>query len=303
MPTPPAIPAPSVLSRPDLIMAARAAIDRLSGGEDTGLRIAALEGRRFDIRLPFGCAGPSDDQRVPLRWRYDEKSGTLRISATPVEWAPAEWIPGQARAEVDRIEGFWVNRPWSSSETCPPQGTGASPDPSSSEPETLGLAMIGSAGASRTGRRPGEAFALVKRVPREEIEVSRGFHLRLTGRITNAPGAGPVTCRALDGPHRHPTCLIAVALDEVAVENGSTREELATWTIARQPDAGRAPDRDTSSPTGRAVIAADPSGLLPDADALPSGAGQMGRRLFPRSRGSRSDDSFPNEGHSTADAC
>jgi hypothetical protein len=255
-----------VLSRADLIAIARTATDGFAGGGSDNPAMLAFEGRRFQLRLPFGCAGPSAEEEESLRWRYDEETGTLRANATPVAWAPADWLAPEARAAVERMEGFWIERPWTSSEACPPQPSVTPGRPAATPaasapvpaPETLGLAMFAFANASRVGRRPGEAFALVRKVAPEDLDLSRGLRLRLTGRIASAPGAGPVLCRALAGANRRPTCLIGVVLEEVAVENGASGETLATWTISGHSDQRgltaapvEQPRRPTSPPPAR----------------------------------------------------
>lgn len=226
---------PSVLTRADLLGVAQTARDGMSAGATT-VDLRAYDGRRFELRLPFGCRGPSDEETEALRWRYDKASETLRISVTPQVWPRETWLPQDAQTAVERIEGFWISWPWTSRETCLPTAG----EPSGSPIETLGLATFVSSDASRTGRRPGEAFEVVKKIKPDEINAGMGFRLRVTGRLASVPWAGPVACKALDGADQWPTCLIAVSLDEIAVESGSTGTTLATWAVSQQREAVKA---------------------------------------------------------------
>lgn len=56
-----------------------------------------------------------------MRWRYDEAAGALRIHVAPATWSTAEWSRDSATLEA--MEGFWIERPWSSAETCLNAGT------------------------------------------------------------------------------------------------------------------------------------------------------------------------------------
>lgn len=230
--------APSILGRGDLIGIGRAAADAYTAGVEPPAPTPTLDGRRFEIRLPFGCGGPTEAADAPLGWRYDEKTGTLRLQARPVRWIAAAWLPPDAAAGVESMDGFWISRPWTASEACP----AGSPSPAAPAPppdETLGLVTFASATGSRVGRRAGEAFTAVKKLDRDALDVGGGFRLRLTGRLASAPGGRSVLCQSPGGPARRPICLIAAALDEVAIENGATGETLATWIVS-QPSGDEA---------------------------------------------------------------
>ncbi|MET0371817.1 MAG: hypothetical protein ABW039_10620 [Sphingobium sp.] len=227
----PAAVTPSVLTRADLLEAAREAMDGMSAGTNS-VGSGAYAGRRFELRLPFGCRGASGDAAEPLRWRYDDTSETLRISITPQVWPRETWLPPATQTAVARIEGFWISRPWSSRETCPSDAT--EPSQANAAIETLGLATFVSSEASRIGRSFDEPFELVKKVEPAAIDAGSGFRLRVTGRLASVPSMGTVACKALDGADRRPTCLISVTLDEIAVENGATGTTLAIWAFSQQ---------------------------------------------------------------------
>lgn len=237
-PVPPPAPTPSptpivrtALDRTALLEAARLAADAFASGAPVPARVSELAGRRFELSIPFGCAGPSAVLNAPLGWRYDEAAGSLRVRAQPVLWEPSAWVPPQAVDQVEAVEGFWIPRPWTVSDACPRNptvGAGGAPDE-----QTLAVAQFYATGGSRLGRRQGEAFEATERVAPDALNLAQGLRLRLTGRITPAPGDGPIVCRALGGPERRPTCLVSASFAEVAIENPGTGATLATWDVSR----------------------------------------------------------------------
>lgn len=220
-----------VLHRADLIELAEQAADALSRGQALGGPAAPAIGRRFELVLPFGCSGRTESGPA-MRWRYDEASETLRITVEPTSWVPGQWgVDQSARYEV--AEGFWISRPWSSSEACPQDSL---PVPADTEAitlpgQTLAVAQFFAEGDSRGARRDGRPFELVKRVPAEAFDGSRGFLLRIAGRIEGVPGAGPVLCVQPAGAQQRPVCAIAVRMDEVAIENPASGEVVGSWRL------------------------------------------------------------------------
>ena len=230
---PPALPTPTPpLGRGDLLAAARAAVSAFAASGPSPAGVAELVGRRFELRLPFGCDGPAPADTA-LGWRYDPDRGILRVRAVPAHLDPTVWRPGE-ESGVDAIEAFWIARPWTESEVCPPAGASA---PTAVAEHTLGIAQFHRADDPRAVRGEGDGFEAMLRVAPEALDLSRGLRLRLTGRVASVPGAaGPFLCRA-PNPAERPVCLLAVSLDRVAVENPSVDAPLATWDVAA-PRAG-----------------------------------------------------------------
>lgn len=236
-PIPTAIPSPEptpvtdpVLDRAAVLAAVRQAADAAASGQPTPAELVALGGRRFAVRLPFGCRGPAPAGSA-LGWRYDADTQALRVEARPARFDPAFWLG--ATKGVDLIEGFWIERPWTSSEACPPlapDDAGAAPPP---PPEnSVALAQVHRAGESRADRRDGEAFDTVVKVAPDALQMGEGLRLRTTGRLTAPSGGGsPVICR-LPVPAGRPVCIVMVTFDEVAIENPATSSVLATWSAA-----------------------------------------------------------------------
>ena len=137
VPVPKPEPAPSgVLGRSDLIALAAAAADAAAAGRDPGREVAEASGRRFELRLPFGCDGAArEGSNAAMRWRYDARDQALRIHVGPMTWTAQDWWGANAAPDIEAIEGFWIARPWTSSEACPADD--GRPAASGAEPVTL----------------------------------------------------------------------------------------------------------------------------------------------------------------------
>lgn len=232
--TPSPTPSPAVraqLGRTELLDLARLASDPQGDWSDG--RLAEAVGRRFELRLPFGCNGPADEaSTAAMRWRYDAERQTLRVQAAPTNWTAADWWRQGPPEGIAAIEGFWISRPWTTSDACPPTseaGAGAAPQPD----DTLAIGQIFLTDGPRQARRDGQPYQITKRIADDRLDTSRGFHLRLSGRIAGVPGGvGPVRCHQPDGLDRRPVCLISAVFDQVAIESAASGEVIATWDVA-----------------------------------------------------------------------
>lgn len=227
----------SVLTRRDLIALAAAASDAVAAQSAVPAEVAAAEGRRFEINIPFGCNGPSEaGTDAQMRWRYDSAAQVLRISVSPVRWSVRDWSDQESDAQTDAIEGFWVARPWTASDACPPQRQAAAAigvDPVTLPGQTLAMAQFFTSDGPRQGRRGEKPYEIVKRMAAADVRGARGFRLQIRGRIARVPGGAPISCRQPAGVEQRPVCVIAMQTDEVAIQNPTTDETLATWTTER----------------------------------------------------------------------
>lgn len=253
------------LARADLIALGALAADAAAAGLLPDVQLQQNQGRRFEIRLPFGCTGPAAEDDT-AGWTYDEGSSTLRVFVTPQQWSAEDWLsPDAGDGSIEAIEGFWIERPWTSSESCPPSGATAPatpaidddappPDPDgeaqdqvepppapAAAPPTLAIGQIYTAEGSRSGRRNGEPFRAVVRLAADQLDTSQGFRLRITGRLTSAADRIPAICRQTT-PVQPPACLITAAIDEISIENPVSGSSLATWTLAQRSTRGSASD-------------------------------------------------------------
>lgn len=229
---------PAKLGRAELIALSAQAADALASGKTLPDAVGDAAGQRFELLLPFGCAGPTDaDSNLPERWSFGEDDGILRISFKPTAWRADDWgLDGQAA--IDAAEGFWIARPWSTGDKCQPRGDQATvqgADPVTLPGQSLAIAQIFRDEADRDGWRSGRAFDVVKRVDTKDFDGSQGFRLRVTGRIENVAGGAPIRCVQPGGSEQRPRCLIGARIDTVRMEDPARDETLATWSITRQP--------------------------------------------------------------------
>lgn len=228
---PPALPAPQpALTRRDLIEAANLAaadyaVTTASRSSD------GLIGRRFTLKLPFGCDGPQMGGGASQAYfEFDPTKRTVKLVARPGEWTSLPLVTALRDApNIESVEGFWLSRPWSFGETCPPSRDMPVPaTPTAIAGPTLGLARIFESGGSRLLRRDGRAYELVRKIPEgDDISKPRSFRLVLEGRIGTFSPDRPIVCWAETSAHR-PICLIAADFDRVAFEDADGKL-LAEW--------------------------------------------------------------------------
>lgn len=220
----PAIPAPPPpLGRAELLAAVARAADAAAGGASYPQAAADLAGRRFALRLPFGCQGPGRDD-LGLGYTLDPQGRVVRLTARPQVWTDAPWaraLVGGPRTEA--IEGFWVRRPWLTGEACPSPALAGGPPPALSA-ETVGVVQAFEVGGSRLLRRGDRPYEVARKLDEGEVPGVGGFRLALEGRIG---GERPIRC-ASEHPDRRPVCLVVVELDRVAFEDAGG-QTLAEW--------------------------------------------------------------------------
>ena len=169
-----------------------------------------------------------------MRWRYDATEGVLRVHVAPVIWTTDDWWAAQAASNVETIEGFWIARPWTSSEACPPSIVPVAAAIVKVPAQTLAIAQFFTAGAARQGRRDGQPFETSRKIEPDAFDASQGFRLRLTGRIGRIASGGPALCRQPEGANLRPVCVIAVSIEEVAIEDTTFGQTLDVWSLDRR---------------------------------------------------------------------
>lgn len=234
-----------MLGRADLLALAAEAADAAASGESIPASVRDAAGKPFEIWLPFGCEGPADaESNAPMRWRYDDATGALRVNVTPVTWSPDEWWKTDTTPQAETIEGFWIPRPWTQSEECPSSQASTAPlgaEPITLSGQTLAIGQAFGTDSTRQGRRDGKAYASVLRMARTAVDGSRGLTLRLAGRIGADTKGNALTCRQPGGADQRPVCLILVSLEEVAIAEPVSKKLLATWPFGSVLDRGKTP--------------------------------------------------------------
>ena len=247
LPTLPVVAAP--LDRAALLGAVTQAASAAAGGVDDGQAQRELDGRQFELRLRFGCSGPTElaDEKA-LSWRFDEAKRTVRLRAAP-DISLKEALPAEIAADAfEAIEGFWVPRPWllqsgcpvvpkASAETAPKDGapepiapetpSAAGEDPASAL-HLVGIAQFFSDTDSRTVRRGGRPYQATKALAEGQAPSAQGYDLVLSGRLKRLPGGRVIACR-VEQADRPPQCLVSADFDRVWIERPDSRETIAEW--------------------------------------------------------------------------
>ncbi len=219
-PSPPPIVADDTLGRADIIRLADMTADAASGGpaiEDP------MDGRRFAIRIAFGCRlaeGGRDEGAA-----YTREDETLRVRVLPQDWTDIPWVAKElSQRGAIGAEGFWIPRPWTQAETCPPGGAEVS-GPSSS----LGIAQTFDSTSSRVQQRRGRALEATVQVAAADADFSKGLSLVIEGRVVRWPGGrDTILCRTAK-PYERPVCVVGTELESVSIDNASSGERLSTW--------------------------------------------------------------------------
>jgi hypothetical protein len=229
----PATPPPDpVLTRSDLAAAMAAAADRYAAGEPParGGR-DPLAGRRYVLRIPFGCEGPQlRPGAAQAFYTFDAETRTVRLVARPATWTGLALIQDTTQPEaLEAVEGFWVPHPWTASEACPvPRDKPVPASPTPPAAETLGLARLFVPGASRVDRRGERPYEQVVRLKADEAPpAAQGYRLVLEGRLDTFPDGRVGHCWSESPAHR-PICLLAATFERVAFETADG-QRLAEW--------------------------------------------------------------------------
>ncbi|MCP5411364.1 MAG: hypothetical protein H6924_04410 [Alphaproteobacteria bacterium] len=220
------------LDRRALIDGARASGAALAATGELPPPDAALGGRKFAIRIPFGCNGlqiGASPSQASLSYDADNKSMTL--SAQPNVWTQLSLVQGLPNLDdIDAVEGFWIPRPWSYSDSCPPRVEyPAVVTPTPPTAQTLGLARFFGKGDSRVLQHADHPFTFTRKLPDGDLSaLNHGYILLLSGRIGSYQDGRALHCW-MEASDHHPICLYSVIFDHIAFEDASTGETLAEW--------------------------------------------------------------------------
>jgi hypothetical protein len=231
-PPPSEPPADPVVGRAELIASADALAAAYAANGPTDTK-APPPGRRFEVRLPFGCEGPQVRAgAAQAYYEYDAAKRTIRLVARPAVWTGLAAVQETTAADsIEAAEGFWIPQPWSPAEACPtPRDTPLPASPTPLPGETLGLVRLFTSTESRVGRRGERPYEqVVKLGENDPPPLFQGYRLVLQGRFASFPDGRVAHCWSESASHR-PICLYAIALDRVAFETGDGKRTLAEWS-------------------------------------------------------------------------
>jgi hypothetical protein len=121
LPLPPLPVAEPPIGREALLLAAARAASAAALGRDDVAEQRELNGKRFEVRIRFGCpesrAVTEDGSRFEVR--FGKENRTLRLRAAPDLNLNDKVIAGLSSETVEAVEGFWIQRPWLLADGCP----------------------------------------------------------------------------------------------------------------------------------------------------------------------------------------
>jgi len=235
------------LDREALLMAAlRAASAAAIGAEDGGVQ-RNLDGKRFELRLRFGCPGENVAEATTRSRTLDEGRRVVRLEVGAEIDGKTPLVEQVVGSEFEAVEGFWIHRPWLLQAACPRQSftlarqedvpvaepgrsnVSSPPEPDSTEGFSpwLGIAQFFTATDARTHRRDRRAYQAAERLSGGEAPSSDGYDLIIEGRLQSLPEGRVITCRA--NGVQQPSCIISASFEQVSLERVDTGELLAEW--------------------------------------------------------------------------
>ncbi|GLV30242.1 hypothetical protein TomTYG75_27580 [Sphingobium sp. TomTYG75] len=223
---------PPPLDRAELLAAAAAATDAVASGAALPQSNAALVGRSFILRMPFGCGGEMSDEEKQERWAgwtFNPKSRALKLTVRSAEFAEAEWVK-QIAGEMtfDAVEGFWIGRPWTSADRCGSGGNASSNVVLSEPNQQLAIAQFYSPEGSRTLRRGDRPYSSTVKLDEGQSPSPAGYQVQLEGKLSGFPDGQPVHCVQQDSAVA-PRCLIAVQFTRVAFFAPGQDNAIVEW--------------------------------------------------------------------------
>jgi hypothetical protein len=223
-----ALPLPAAaMDRAEFLKTIAEAANAHVAGVDNKSAQSGLQGRRFAIRVRFGCNGPAlAGSTDALRWSAGKDASSFEVRATPNISLEDPMFMDLSEETIETVEGFWIPRPWLSADTCPrPAAQAIEVTPM---PPVAGIAEYFTVEDSRVRSRSGRAYSAVEKLGADDALPTDGLVLLLEGRFTAWPDGRVIRCRG-DGRFRPPACIASVHLDRASVIWPTTDEVIAEW--------------------------------------------------------------------------
>lgn len=234
------------MDREALLMAVIRAASATAGGKEDKDVQRLLDGKRFELRMRFGCDGAEKDGGAPRSWTFDEERRVLRIRVATDISADTPLLSKLGMGQIEAAEGFWITRPWLLTAGCPakeraspvpppatPDAAPASPpaaDPSPSPPlPRLAIAQFFTASDSRTHRRE-RAYEVTRTLESGAEPGIQGFDLVVAGRLKRLDDHPVIACLN-ESTGQAPSCLISSEFERVTIEQPGTGETIADWAV------------------------------------------------------------------------
>lgn len=247
----PAVPTPEPsLDREALLAVVAEAASAAAAGTPGPESLQSLDGRQFQLRIRFGCSGPSTELgSQPLGWTFDAKTRRLRIRARPTIVADDPLALQIGGEQFESVEGFWIPRPWLLQALCPaPQAVlepaaeptaedgkvnedGVEEAPGADSLPTaprIGIAQFFKSTDPRTRRRDSRPYETDRTLAEGSAIPSQGFDLVLSGRLRAVPGKRAIEC-VVKGADSPPECIVSAQFQRVWIEEPASGEVYAEW--------------------------------------------------------------------------
>ena len=206
------------LDRQGLLVAMLQASSAAMLGAEDRAQQDALKGRRFEVRMRFGCT----DARGGLdrSWTHDEASGALRASVRPDIDHDLGDGDAQGAQPTAHERGFLISNPTLLSAGCPSADYAAV---ASTNSLRFGIVQRTDPQGARS-RQLLESYEVTKKIAPEEAP-AQGLDLIVRGRLETA-GEGPIRCAPRGGMVE---CLALSTIDLVSIQDPANGRMIAEW--------------------------------------------------------------------------
>lgn len=217
----------AVMDRAEFLKVVADAANAHAAGLNDRSAQTGLEGRRFEIRIRFGCEGAAPKNSTQaIRWSAEKDASSFEVRATPNISRDEPMLEDLPEETIESVEGFWIPRPWISADACPRPSTQSAKDEPA--PPVAGIAEYFTKDDSRVRSRSGRAYSAVEKLGEDDALPSDGLVLLLEGRLTAWPDGRVIRCSG-DGRLRPPACIASAHLDRAAVLRPVTDDVIAEW--------------------------------------------------------------------------
>lgn len=234
------------LSRSDLLLAVVRARSAAASNADDREAQRALQGKRFEFRMRFGCEATGPASSLDDRsWSFDESTRILRIRVRPEIGIASGLVRSLIDDDTEAVEGFAVERPWMLSAACPQPvspaplvdehdaarggNDGAPADRDHEDMPQVGIVEFFAKNDTRLLRRNNRDYQATTTLEAGEVPGWNGFDLLVSGRLKQRPSGSVIECRQFD-PARPPACVISAEFDTVSIKWADRGEKLVQWS-------------------------------------------------------------------------
>lgn len=195
-------------------------------GADDATAQKALKGKRFELRMRFGC--PAGQPSTRRNWSYDQNSRALKVVVKPdvdeeVEVPVGPPPPDGRRGETAMVHrsGFIIPAPTLFQSGCPTEEFAVAAGFTNLR---FGIVQTTDPEAPRA-RQLLDSYEIVKKIA-PEAKPKQGLELIIRGRLEFGESGRSITCAPKGGVVE---CLAAATIDQVSIEDPANSRLIAEW--------------------------------------------------------------------------